>query len=212
MAVRIWFADTERMDAAAAALICERFCRINETQPIRYRQPADRLQHQAGLVMAAELLGIPEALPLTVSRGAFGKPYFKEHPAFHFNISHSGRFFVCAVDELPVGADIQEPTCLPPESWHLFMTDDEIRYCSSPEQALRLWSAKEAVSKCTGAGFLRTVPRSAGSVPLEKCAGYSTKTLSCLYGSSDLRRIISCLRHFIQRKRRMFINLILFRD
>ncbi len=162
MAVRIWFADTERMDAAAAALICERFCRINETQPIRYRQPADRLQHQAGLVMAAELLGIPEALPLTVSRGAFGKPYFKEHPAFHFNISHSGRFVVCAVDELPVGADIQEPTCLPPESWHLFMTDDEIRYCSSPEQALRLWSAKEAVSKCTGAGFLRTVPTVGG--------------------------------------------------
>ena len=158
MAVRIWYTDTERIHAETAALIWKRSQRIDEVQPIRYRQQADRLRHQAGIVMAAELVEIPDALPLTVSRGTFGKPFFQTYPEIHFNISHSGRFVVCAVDDAPVGADIQEPAYLPPESWHLFMTDDERQHCSSPEQALRLWSAKEAVSKCIGAGFLRTIP------------------------------------------------------
>lgn len=158
MAVKIWFTDIESMDAKTIALIQKRFCTVTETQPINYRRPIDRLRHQTGIIMAAELLGYPEIPPLTVVRGKYGKPYFEEFPGFHFNISHSGKYIVCAADEQPVGADIQESIELPQKSWHLFMTHHETLKCSCSKQALRIWSAKEAVSKCAGSGLMTLLP------------------------------------------------------
>lgn len=36
-----------------------------------------------------------------------GKPYFPARPAFHYSISHSGEWVVCAVGAVPLGVDIQ---------------------------------------------------------------------------------------------------------
>lgn len=49
----------------------------------------------------------PEELAGEV-RGEHGKPCFPAFPAFHYNISHSGDFVVCAVSDRPVGIDIQQ--------------------------------------------------------------------------------------------------------
>ena len=131
---------------------------IIEEHPVRYRQPRDRLLHQLGLRMAAAQLSPAEATHLTVVRGRYGKPYFKEFPHFAFNISHSGSYVVCAVHEHPVGVDLQEQTLLERDSWHLFLSPQEAEVCPDSDQALLLWSAKEAVSKYTGNGFMRPLP------------------------------------------------------
>jgi 4'-phosphopantetheinyl transferase len=39
-------------------------------------------------------------------KNEYGKPYLRGYSKFNFNISHSGDFVVCAIDELSVGIDI----------------------------------------------------------------------------------------------------------
>lgn len=133
----------------------ERLMQIIEEPPVNYRRHEDQLRHQMGLFMASTIVNHEQIRPLTVSRNIYGKPYFKEFPRFQFNISHSGKYVACAVSEKAIGVDIQELTDIDRNSWHLFMSKRELHNCSSAEQALFLWSAKEAVSKCLGYGFMK---------------------------------------------------------
>ncbi|MGE7591252.1 4'-phosphopantetheinyl transferase family protein [Peribacillus sp. NPDC101480] len=38
---------------------------------------------------------------------SFGKPFSSNFPSFHYNISHSGEYVVCAVHDAEVGVDIK---------------------------------------------------------------------------------------------------------
>ena len=49
-----------------------------------------------------------EVLEASLGKGLYGKPYLTEYPEIHFNISHSGRWAVCALASMPCGVDIQE--------------------------------------------------------------------------------------------------------
>ncbi|UUZ92003.1 4'-phosphopantetheinyl transferase superfamily protein [Paenibacillus sp. P25] len=40
-------------------------------------------------------------------RNAYGKPHLTDYP-LHFNLSHAGHWVVCAIDEAPIGIDIEE--------------------------------------------------------------------------------------------------------
>jgi 4'-phosphopantetheinyl transferase len=162
----VWVTDIALLGGRLPQNFCERLSRITEELPLHYRKPEDILRHEVGICMAAALIQPNAAAPLTVGRGIFGKPFFREYPNRHFNISHSGRWVVCAVSDLPVGVDIQTQTPLAPESWRLFMTKSEIQSCTDSAQALRLWSVKEAVAKCIGCGFLKS-PAPVGSIDTE---------------------------------------------
>ena len=108
--------------------------------------------------------------PLELAYGPHGKPYLPHHPQCHFNLSHSGSVLVCAMDDAPVGVDVQ--LCRPRRGAFL----DKL--CSSEErQWLRergdsgqafalLWSLKESRCKWTGRGLQR--PISDILIPLPK--------------------------------------------
>ena len=98
-----------------------------------------------------------DALP-RMERAPEGKPFFPGFPEHHFNLSHSGSFALCALDDAPIGADIQ----IVKDSWREGLPK---RVCSPAELAwlegqsdrwsafALLWALKEARGKYHGTGL-----------------------------------------------------------
>lgn len=96
-----------------------------------------------------------------VARHEGGKPYFPGYEEFHFNLSHSGDLALCALDDTPVGADIQIV-----REWR---TGLPRRVCAESELAwlegqvdywpafTLLWTLKEARAKESGRGLRSSI-------------------------------------------------------
>lgn len=105
---------------------------------------------------------------IVLKTGEHGKPYV-EDLSVHFNISHSGDMVVCAVDDKPVGIDIEsirkvnlrvaKRVCTNEELVSVFgdiPEKDDFYDVSDPDVLKRffeLWTAKEACAKCSGIGI-----------------------------------------------------------
>lgn len=97
-----------------------------------------------------------------------GKP-FAENLNAEFNISHSGNLVVCAVDDNPVGIDVEQIRIIDLKIAKRIYTDEELYYLFGfspsdddfyvlPDEGMlqrffELWTAKEANLKYTGAGI-----------------------------------------------------------
>ena len=98
----------------------------------------------------------------------YGKPYAKDF-SVEFNISHSGNIVACAVDNKPIGIDIEliRPVDLKiakriltdKELLYLFgrsPTDQDFTYTTNHKILTRffeLWTSKEAYGKCKAIGI-----------------------------------------------------------
>lgn len=90
--------------------------------------------------------------------GAHGKPAFWGSSAPHFNISHSGKYAVCALSEVSCGIDIQEKKEL--KNRRIF---EKILSPKEQKEALlstdkttvfyKYWTRKESFLKLTGQGI-----------------------------------------------------------
>lgn len=87
-----------------------------------------------------------------------GKPYLP-HSGFHFSLSHSGNLAICAVSDLPIGADLQEVKPALPKYLHRILSEEEQAYLTRlPKQEqtelfYRLWAKKESLAKWDGRGI-----------------------------------------------------------
>ena len=86
-----------------------------------------------------------------------GKPSIAGHPEIHFNLSHCKEAAVCAVNDQPVGVDVESIREYKEGLVHYSMNDDEISQIESsehPDRAfIRLWTMKEATLKLVGTGI-----------------------------------------------------------
>lgn len=98
----------------------------------------------------------------------YGKPFVKNLPV-HFNISHSGNMVVCAVDDKPVGIDIEQMRPVDLKIAKHFFNEEELicifghvpsetEFCKTADDGMirrffELWTAKEACVKYTGKGL-----------------------------------------------------------
>lgn len=114
---------------------------------------ADALLRRA----VARMLGCVE---FAVEKGEWGKPRLADDPAFHYNLSHSGRWVVIAYGNSPVGIDVETTRSNAP------VERLSRRYFSASEQAyvdgdrarfFELWTAKESYLKYLGTGLTRSV-------------------------------------------------------
>ncbi|HWB04973.1 MAG TPA: 4'-phosphopantetheinyl transferase superfamily protein [Verrucomicrobiales bacterium] len=122
------------------------------------------------------------AASLTFQLSTRGKPRLPGHPGCHFNLSHSGDMVAVAIRPGPVGIDIERRRDnLPVVSLaaHAFLPDEAaaIRTAAHPHALFyQLWTAKEAVMKCTGLGMCLppgeiSVSSQNGAPSLATCSG-----------------------------------------
>ncbi len=103
-------------------------------------------------------LGI-ENQQITFGFNEYGKPFLKNHPQFHFNISHSGEWVVCATDRRPLGIDVE---MIQPVDFNIakrfFSQAEYLRLIGKDEPErlsyfFDLWTLKESYLKATSKGL-----------------------------------------------------------
>lgn len=91
--------------------------------------------------------------------GSNGKPGIENEKIF-FNLSHSGRYAVCAVSDRPVGIDVEEIKPANKTLINHVCTEKEKEYLEGltedkqNETFTRIWTVKESAVKCDGTGLL----------------------------------------------------------
>ena len=90
------------------------------------------------------------------SYGKNKKPYFKEYPNIHFNISHCKSGIACAVNDTPIGIDIEEINFNNDIKENVLSKKElqTIKISKSPDKEFtKFWTMKESYLKLIGTGI-----------------------------------------------------------
>jgi len=121
----------------------------------------------------------------------YGKPSIENIPDFHYNISHSGNWIVCATGEFEVGIDVQEIKPIELDVAKRFFTKQEYIQLLSKNETEKLsffyelWTLKEAYVKALGNGL---------SIPLNS---FSIEITDSMY---------TCLSNVVENKKLEFMQ------
>lgn len=137
----------------------------------RFRFEDDKKRTVAGEMLArraiAEWCGVPKD-SIIFDKTKRGKPFARDLPV-EFNVSHSGDMVVCAVDNQPVGIDVERIRPINLAVARRICTEEELLYLfgHSPKKTefthtadqqilirfFKMWTEKEACCKLTGVGI-----------------------------------------------------------
>ncbi len=161
--VKIYYCKAENFEHCyekALPLLTEK--RREKTE--RYLKKEDKLLSLMSGLMLKKLLGLNYESDLSYTEN--GKPYIEHGPCF--NLSHSKNIAVIAISESNMGVDIEIREDISKGVIDRCFTEEEKAFASlSTENALRIWTAKEAVLKLLGTGFSLS-PKTFSVMPLEK--------------------------------------------
>lgn len=162
---------------------------------LRYRRKEDRIRSVLTETLIRTLLireyGLNNgSLRFAVNR--YGKPYLADLPDFHFNLSHAGDYILCAIDQKPLGIDVEQikPIDLSIAS-RFFATDENQEILRIPEDRrldyfYQLWTAKESYIKFKGGGLSMPLNSfslhiSAGCIELVEQRGFPLDQVECYF-------------------------------
>jgi len=124
-----------------------------------YKRESDKLRSKAATYLidvGLQKYGLNEC-DMVYDVNIHGKPYFKNRPDIHFNISHSGKYVACAFSDIQIGVDIQIKEKANTDIAKRFFSEKNYRFIeesNSPEDTfIRLWTLKESYLKCIGRGL-----------------------------------------------------------
>ena len=114
-----------------------------------------------GILLAKYAIHTKWNIPIDQIRfgiGSHGKPYVVGYEQVHFNISHSDNICICAVDDMPIGIDIQKmkPCRFDLITKRFFTQEEQERYILEGKNQTafyRMWTKRESVGKYLGVGF-----------------------------------------------------------
>lgn len=154
--------NQEEYDEAYRSLSLSRKLRID-----RCKREEDRIRSLLGEMLLKKLLCEYTKKEITLESEANGRPVLKDSELF-VSISHSGEMAACAVDEKPIGIDVQgiKPiksklicrVCTKEEEEYVLAsaagaTGEMIYDQPTLERFYEIWTAKEAYFKKVGTGI-----------------------------------------------------------
>ena len=134
-----------------------------QAEALRFKHTFGQFTALKSYLMLKELLLLNDLVdgddPLRFVLNAHGKPSLSDHPHIHFNISHCPKAIAVAVDNVPIGVDV-ERFVNPSDSMLRYCMNDaeieEVRQAVHPEQTFAaLWTKKEAYFKLRGTGITK---------------------------------------------------------
>ena len=96
---------------------------------------------------------------IVIRANEYGKPILLEPNGIHFNISHSKKWVVCAIDNNPVGIDVETINQIDFDIAKRFFSKGEYNAILSQSEEMRLkyfymiWTLKESYTKALGKGL-----------------------------------------------------------
>lgn len=120
----------------------------------------------------------------------YGKPFLDGADKFYFNLSHSGKWVVCAADNQAIGIDIEEIAPVEMDIAKLYFSAEEFAYLMAKNQADRLplfydlWTLKESYIKALGCGL---------NVDL------NAFTVAINYGQAEIKKTFSQMPAFLRQ-------------
>jgi 4'-phosphopantetheinyl transferase len=100
-----------------------------------------------------------EKKDITIDKNKYGKPFLKNYENFHFNVSHSVDWIVCAIDNKPLGIDIEKikpidirtaESCFSAEEYSELIKLPEVEQIN---HFYNIWTLKESYIKNIGVGL-----------------------------------------------------------
>ena len=127
-------------------------------EALRYKHLFGQFACLKSYVMLRELLeeqGLTH--PFLFERNEHGKPFLKDHPEIHFNLSHCKNGIAVAVSDQPVGIDIESYRKVSDSLIRYTMNEEERHLIETSDDPVRtfteFWTKKEAVFKLRGTGI-----------------------------------------------------------
>ena len=129
-------------------------------EALRYKHLFGQFACLKSYVMLREIL---ETLGLThpfhFGYNEHGKPFLKDHPEIHFNLSHCKNGILVAVSDQPIGVDIESYREVSDSLIRYTMNEEEQRIINESDDPIRTfteyWTKKEAVFKLRGTGITK---------------------------------------------------------
>lgn len=123
--------------------------RITHQESRQQRLLAEEL---ARWLIGKELHVPPWELRIAIAPG--GKPFLVDHPALHYNLSHTQGGVLCALSDRPVGVDVEQVRPFGDRAAVRWFTPAEQAWSGEdPLRRIILWTRKEAAAKWNGAGL-----------------------------------------------------------
>ncbi len=149
--MRLLIADTADLRPEHSKLISS----ARAQKAARYKMEDDKKRCILAGVMLKQFLGDAE-----ITQNQYGKPVAKG--GICFNLSHSGSYVLLALSDFDVGCDIERVKQVQPlRLGKTVFCKNELELLEGSADRLSafysLWTRKEALIKCTGEGFYKSV-------------------------------------------------------
>ena len=127
-------------------------------EALRYKHLFGQFACLKSYVMLREMLeSMGLSHPFLFTKNEHGKPFLKDYPEVHFNLSHCKNGILVAVSNEPVGVDIESYHDANDSLIRYTMNDEERRIITESADPVRAfteyWTKKEAVFKLRGTGI-----------------------------------------------------------
>ena len=119
-------------------------------QALRYKHTFGQYCCLKSWLMLFDLIGIPKYRDIDFRYNEHGKPYWENGP--YFSISHCKQGIAVAIDDQPIGIDIETIRHADEDLIARTMNEEE-RVGMDDRKFTRLWTCKEAVVKAQGVGI-----------------------------------------------------------